>query len=211
MKNRKSIAYLLLILSYLIVGFILIYVNSINSNYNNNQLMVGFGIIIVVLIWLFAAFLLSKEADTNVDGKIIAILKHIARLPLYIILIPILIVPAIIQIIIDNFRYKVRPLSKSGFKIRKIKVDKQNVYLLSKENIVIKIKEFDLYEISEDFGNTFVNIEDAKILSMEERGEFKECLFQYYGSDYRDKDLYDPTRKLVSILMQREEIRQKSL
>lgn len=202
----KRIAYILLIISYFIVGFILIYVNRLSDNDNTNKLIAGFGIIILVSMWLIAFFLLSKDDVGQKEDKLTTILKVIAHLPLYLILFPICIIPALIQIISDSFKNKVKPLLKNGFKLTEEKVEKKKIYYLSKENIVLKIREFDLYEISEDFGKGFILIEQSTFFSLDESGDFKECLFQYYSCDYRDKDFYDPTRKLVSILMQNKNI-----
>jgi hypothetical protein len=202
----KRIAYILLIISYFIVGFILIYVNRLSDNDNTNKLIAGFGIIILVSMWLIALFLLSKDDVGQKEDKLTTILKVIAHLPLYLILFPICIVPALIQIISDSFKNKVKPLLKNGFKLTEEKVEKKKIYYLSKENIVLKIREFDLYEISESFGKDFIPIEQSTFFSLDERGDFKEYLFQYYGSDYRDMDLYDPTRKLVTILTQNKNI-----
>jgi hypothetical protein len=202
----KRIAYILLIISYFIVGFILIYVNRLSDNDNTNKLIAGFGIIILVSMWLIAFFLLSKDDVGQKEDKLTTILKVIAHLPLYLILFPICIVPALIQIISDSFKNKVKPLLKNGFKLTEEKVEKKKIYYLSKENIVLRIREFDLYEISESFGKDFIPIEQSTFFSLDERGDFKEYLFQYYGCDYRDKDFYDPTRKLVSILMQNKNI-----
>jgi cytochrome b561 len=152
----KRIAYILLIISYFIVGFILIYVNRLSDNDNTNKLITGFGIIILVSMWLKAFFLLSKDDVGHKEDKLTTILKVIVHLPLYLILFPICIVPALIQIIPDSFKNKVKPLLKNGFKLTEEKVEKKKIYYLSKENIVLKIREFDLYEISEDFGKISV-------------------------------------------------------
>ena len=173
MRNFKRLAYALLVLSYFLAVLTLIYANSEYVQYKQRQLVAGISVIVLVLMWLFSAFVLSKQTVEGKEDRLTAILKFIAHIPIYIILFPILIIPAIIQLILDSFRNKVKPLLKNGFNLKSEKVENKKIYYLSKGNITLKIREFDLYEISEDSGATFALIEESKLFSSEERGAFR--------------------------------------
>ncbi len=71
---------------------------------------------------------------------------------------------------------------------------------MSKENIIIKISEFDTYEISANGGNTFERVESSTVFSADQREEFRRNFSKFNGCDYRDKELYDPTVKLVEMI-----------
>ena len=67
---------------------------------------------------------------------------------------------------------------------------------------MIKIKEFETYAVSIDGGRIFESVEKAEFFTETQQGQFKSNLFEFYGCDYRDKDFYDPTRKLVDLLLE---------
>lgn len=201
MKNLKRLAYILLILSYFIVGFILIDICIFHHEYEKTLLFIL--IFTLIAIWFTSIYLFEKtEKYQDKKDKFTTILKIIALLPFYFLFIPIAIIPVVIDCISNSFKNKVKPLVKNGFTLRKEVCNKEVTYFLLKDNIVLKIKEFDLYQISEDTGNTFLDIANSKSLSSEQKEEFSRYLYSFYGCDYRDKDLYDPTRKLVSLLIQ---------
>lgn len=95
---------------------------------------------------------------------------------------------------------KCKILLEKGFKLSKEKNNKKCTYKLVKDNFIIKISEFDLYQISIDNGATFDDIEKSLFISYEDRMETKNIIYNYKSCDYRDKDIYEPTTKIVCIL-----------
>ena len=58
-----------------------------------------------------------------------------------------------------------------------------------------------LYQISFNDGKTFEKISDTKLGTIEEREELKDIIEKYNGCDYRDRNMYDPTRYYISFLI----------
>lgn len=111
-----------------------------------------------------------------------------------------ILIMSVIDVINNRIKNKCKALSKKGFVLTKEKHSKQTVYLLSKENFIIKIREFDIYEISLDYGVTYSKISKSPFISYEDKIEVENILHNYYSCDYRDKDIYDPTRQIIQIL-----------
>lgn len=195
----KKLGYVLLIFSYISVAFILVYANLINPQCNEKVFLIL--TILVVMIWLFVPILFSKASNTETYSQFTLILKFIATLPLYLLFLPFAFIGSIVDIVTNSFRIKVRALLKNGFACKTEKTQKRKTYFLSRENIVIKISEFDVYEVSEDAGITFECIENSKSFSAKQREAFKENLTKYHTCDYRDRALYDPTRILVEMVI----------
>lgn len=87
-----------------------------------------------------------------------------------------------------------------GFVLTKEKKHKMPIYLLTKEDIVIKICEFDVYEISMDYGVTFTPINESTFVSYNDKTEIEDIINKYNSCDIRDRDIYDPTTKIIAII-----------
>ena len=159
---------------------------------------------IKVLLLLFVSIHLTEIGKKENENKIDKCLKFLCFLPLYIILLPFALV-ALIFILIDSiknsFARQTKPLRKKGFSLSKNKQNKAVVYSLKKEACVIKIIPNNLYQISFNDGETFEEISTTKLGTIEEREKLKDIIEKYNGCDYRDKDMYDPTRCYISFLI----------
>ena len=60
-SDMKKICYLLLIISYFLLGFILIYFNLVNPSYEGNLGLILS--IIVIVIWLVAGFIILTNKN----------------------------------------------------------------------------------------------------------------------------------------------------
>ena len=198
----RKIGYLFLILSYILVGFIIIFYNFINPNYNDKL-----GIIItvvVIIIWLIVPIYLRKtKSEYNNLDKVEIVLKYISLLPILIILIPFFIVYLIISLldgISNNHKKTFKILLKKGFILKKEKTGNFITYLLTKDNFVFMFTSNYDYVISVDNGKTFINMIDSYFFTYEERCEIKDKIITLKGADYRDICMYDPTSFIVNII-----------
>ncbi len=168
-NDMKKICYLLLIISYLLLGFILIYFNLINSSYEGSLGLISS--IIVIVIWLVAGFIiLTNKKPVIKKDKIEDCLRLIALAPVIMIVIIPIVIFTIVNLIIELFRNrmsnKCKILLEKGFELNKEKNNKKYIYTLVKDNFIIKINEFDLYQISIDNGTTFDDIEKSLFILM---------------------------------------------
>ncbi len=201
----KKICYSLIVLSYFLLGFLLIYYTKINPEYEGNLGLILS--IVIVAIWLITFILMVSNKNKHISNNKDVIedwLGAIVVTPLIIIII----IPAILFILIisvidvfnNRMKSKCKILLKKNFVLTKQKHNKKSVYLLTKGNFVIKIREFDIYEISLDYGVTYTNISKSPFISYDDKIEIENILYRYYSCDYRDKDMYDPTREIIQIL-----------
>ena len=95
---------------------------------------------------------------------------------------------------------KCKSLLEKGFVLLKDKKNKETVYLLVKEDCVIKICEFDTYEISLDGGVTFNKISQSNLISSEDKKEIDYRLWMYEACEYREKEDYEPTEIILEIV-----------
>lgn len=195
----KKLFYVLLFLSHFVVGFILIYFGKIKPEYDGP---VGFILSMIVgVIWLTAPYVLGKEEKP--EDKIEKWLRRIALFPLIILFVPVVIGAiffVVYEMIADRMKNKAKPLLKKGFALRKEKIKKDVFFYLTKENVVIKIKEFDVYEISVDSGATFEELKVSNVITVEDREQIQDVIIKFEKCDYRDRDIYDSTRGIVSII-----------
>lgn len=201
--KMKKISYVLLIISYFLLGFILIYFNLVNPSYEGNLGLILS--IIVITIWLVAGFIILTNKNPIIKkDKIEDCLRLIALAPAIVIVIIPIAIFTLVNLIIDSIRNrmsnKCKILLEKGFELSKEKNNKKCTYKLVKDNFIIKISEFDLYQISIDNGATFDDIEKSLFISYEDRMETKNIIYNYKSCDYRDKDIYEPTTKIVCIL-----------
>lgn len=201
----KKICYLLLILSYLMVGFILIFYNIINPHYNN--LLGIIMTIIVVIIWIVIPIVLvkykKKELAEKYNDKLENWLMATALLPVIIVLSPLVIIfliMVLIDMINNRFYKKCKSLRKKGFKYKQEKKGKNRIYLLSKENNIFMFTSDYVYSVSIDGGQTFTNMIDSSFFNYEERTLIKERIIKFNGCDYRDRDIYEPTDFIIEII-----------
>lgn len=199
----KKICYLSLISSYLLLGFILIYFNSINPSYEGSLGLILS--IIVIVIWLAAGFIiLTNKNQVIKKDKVEDCLRLIALAPVIVIVIIPITIFALGNLIVESFRNrmsnKCKILLEKGFELSKEKNNKKYTFTLVKDNFIIKISEFDLYQISIDNGVTFDNIEKTLFIAYEDRMEVQNIICKYKSCDYRDKDIYEPTTKIIHIL-----------
>jgi len=94
---------------------------------------------------------------------------------------------------------KCKVLLSKGFALKKETIEKKTYYLVKNE-IAIKIKEYSIYDISTNGGNNFIPIKDSTFISYDDRIEIEHILYQYASCDYRDRDIYEPTVKIIEIL-----------
>lgn len=201
----KKVCFSLIILSYFLIGFILIYFNKINPDHEGN---LGLALsIVVIAIWLISLILLTPNKNkriVNTKDKTEEWLRVIALAPIMtIVLTPAIlfgIVAQIVGAIRNTMKNKCKILLKKNFVLTKEKHNKKIVYLLTKENFVIRICEFDCYEISLDYGATHTQITNSHFISYDDRIEIENIINKYSSCDYRDKDIYEPTSKIMKIL-----------
>lgn len=206
----KKICYLLLILSYILVILNLVYYNVINPNANDD---IGKLVVFIVLpIWLIVPLVIerSKSVDKNSEeDKVEKWLRRLASAPAYLLvtviaLIPALIINAIYLLIFNTFVYnmkkKCKPLLNKGFTLTKKRQQKKTIYLLKKDTVVFRIHEFDIYEISIDSGASFVPLINSTIISYDDKKEIEAIMCKYETCDIRDKDLYEPTDKIIKVI-----------
>ncbi len=202
----RKIGYVLIIASYLFFAFLIIYTNVINPQCDKTLLVILF--VSAVVILSSGLMILSKLKDDKNEDKLSRVLKTIAGLPMYLIVVPVVFLAVIVMLFIgmvaNRFRKKVRGLLKNGYTCRKEKEQKRKIYYLSKENIVIKISEYDIYEISTDGGNSFERVENSSVFSAYQREEFGWNLSEFNDCNDRDSDSYDPTSKLVEMILMRD-------
>lgn len=202
-KMRKRICYIAIILSYLILGFFPIYFNKINPDYQGHLGLILS--VIVIAIWLGAMFLLSanKHHTIEPDSKIDNWLLGFVLAPFILILILPVALIYLVFYIIDAFKNrmkcKCKVLLSKGFALKKEMIEKKTYYLVKNE-IAIRIKEHSIYDISTNGGNTFIPIKDSTFVSYDDRVEIEHILYQYASCDYRDRDIYEPTVKIIEIL-----------
>ncbi len=203
--SKKRLLCISMILSYIILSFILIYFNLIDPNYEGSLGLILS--IVVILLWLVSVILFGVETKKNVFYKkntLDDVLTVIALIPLIVILvIPFLIlwlVLYIIDLIKNNIKIKCKILIEKGFALSKEKINGKQFYFLTKDNIVIRFHEFDLYEISLDNQTTFVDISELNLISHEDRMEIDNLIYKYKSCDYRDKDMYEPKDKIILII-----------
>ena len=200
----KKICYSLIIFSYCLLGFLLIYYTKINPDYEGD---LGLSLSVVILaIWLVAIILMLTNKNKHISNNDVIEdwLCTIVVAPfIIIIIIPailFILIISVIDVINNRIKNKCNALLKKGFVLTKEKHSKQTVYLLSKGNFIIKIREFDIYEISLDYGVTYSHISKSPFISYEDKIEVENIFHNYYSCDYRDKDIYDPTRQIIQIL-----------
>lgn len=201
----KKVSYSLIILSYFLIGFILIYFNKINPDYEGNLGLVLS--IVVIAIWLISSILLVTDKNKNIfytKDKAEEWLRVIALAPIMTIVLPPAILfglaAKIVGAIRNTMKNKCKILLKKNFVLTKEKCNKKTVYLLIKDNFVIRICEFDSYEISLDYGATYTEITKSHFISYDDRIEIENINYRYCSCDYRDKDIYEPTPKIIEIL-----------
>ena len=202
----KKVCFSLIILSYFLIGFILIYFNKINPDHEGN---LGLTLsIVVIAIWLISLILLTPNKNkriVNTKDKTEEWLRVIALAPIMtIVLTPAILFGIVVEIvgaIRNTMKNKCKILLKKNFVLTKEKHNKKIVYLLTKENFVIRICEFDSYEISLDYGATHTKITNSPFISYDDRIEIENIINKYSSCDYRDRDIYEPTSKIIEILV----------
>ena len=201
---KKRILCILMIISYFLLAFLLIYSNVINPDYEGYLEVIL--TIAVVTIWIVCSFLFA-DVNNNSDQenkKIDDILTYFALLPFYVLLvIPLLIgflVFSIVNLIRNNMNQKCKVLISKGYILKRRKQNKRSFVFLSKNNFVIKFHEFDTYVISNDNGMNFVDLRESTLLSDEDRMVIANLIYKYESCDFRDKDIYEPTTKILTIV-----------
>lgn len=202
-SDMKKICYLLLIISYFLLGFILIYFNLINPSYEGSLGLILS--IIVITIWLVAGFIILTNKNPVIKkDKVEDCLRLIALAPVIVIVIIPIAIFTVVNLIMESLRNrmsnKCKILLEKGFELNKEKNNKKYTYKLVKNNFIIKISEFDSYQISIDNGSTFDDVEKSLFITYEDRIEVENIIYKYKSCDYRDKDIYEPTTKIIYIL-----------
>lgn len=202
-SDMKKICYLLLIISYFLLGFILIYFNLINPSYEGSLGLILS--IIVITIWLVAGFIILTNKNSVIKkDKVEDCLRLIALAPVIVIVIIPIAIFTVVNLIMESLRNrmsnKCKILLEKGFELNKEKNNKKYTYKLVKNNFIIKISEFDSYQISIDNGSTFDDVEKSLFITYEDRIEVENIIYKYKSCDYRDKDIYEPTTKIIYIL-----------
>ena len=201
---KKRILCILMMISYFLLAFLLIYSNVINPDYEGYLEVIL--TIAVVTIWIVCSFLFA-DVNNNSDQenkKIDDILTYFALLPFYVLLvIPLLIgflVFSIVNLIRNNMNQKCKVLISKGYILKRRKQNKRSFVFLSKNNFVIKFHEFDTYVISNDNGMNFVDLRESTLLSDDDRMVIANLIYKYESCDFRDKDIYEPTTKILTIV-----------
>ena len=201
----KKACYSSLIFSYLLLCFILIYSNLINPEYDSALILILSTI--VIAIWIVVPIFLilgKKHCMTTKDNKLEDWLSALAFAPIIIVsIIPVLLflsIYSIIDLIKNRMKNKCKALLVKEFVFTKEKKNKKTFYILSKDDVIIKICEFDIYEISNDRGITYAPITESALFSYDDRIEIENIINNYKSCDYRDKDIYEPTTKIIEII-----------
>ena len=95
---------------------------------------------------------------------------------------------------------KCKVLISKGYILKRRKQNKRSFVILSKNNFVIKFHEFDTYVISNDNGMNFVDLRESTLLSDDDRMVIANLIYKYESCDFRDKDIYEPTTKILTIV-----------
>jgi hypothetical protein len=131
------------------------------------------------------------------------VLSKIAFAPLAVFLIPIFLfglLYSFYQLLVSGMKKKSKPLLEKGFILTQKKQERKNVYFLEKENIVIRICEYDTYEISTDCGGVFTPIIENKLFSYDDRMKIDSIMREYKTCDYRDRDSFEPTGEIIRLI-----------
>ena len=100
--KMKKISYILLIISYFLLGFILIYFNLINPLYEGSLGLILS--IIVITIWLVAGFIILTNKNPVIKkDRIEDCLRLIALAPVIVIVIIPIVIFTLVNLIIESF------------------------------------------------------------------------------------------------------------
>lgn len=133
-------------------------------------------------------------------GKIFEIVSYIFISILFFI-------PIVIIVLIDYVRNEIiilkqfKKLKNFGYKISKVKDNGKRVYLFSKELLVVKFLQNEIYDISFDGGKTYISIFESNIGTPQEKEHLKYLYFEYHTCDYRDRDMYDSTVEFIHFII----------
>ena len=117
-----------------------------------------------------------------------------------ILFLPVILLSVTYEMIRGRMKRKCKPLIKQGFSYHKLRKNKKTIYFLRRDDLVIRICLYDDYQISVDQGVTFMPVLESAFFSLEEKKAFEDNMHQYKTCDYRDREAYDPTNKLVLML-----------
>ncbi len=201
----RKLVYIQIILSYLCYAFIAIYYNVINKEHTGNMDWWGSAIIIIAILNIFLALYLLDKKTNKVASKSILekILEYIVKLPIIILLIPLIILIFIFSLftsISSSIFLVSRALRKKGFKYKS--KTRPWIVFLTKNNIVIKFS-YESYQISFDTGESYINIFDSDLGTIEERNILKDKVIEYIDANPLDKqrgDVVDPINDCIKFL-----------
>lgn len=199
---KKRLGYVGILVSYGVLLFTFVYFCFIKKNSGGllALCLVGGITLLFASLWLASTRYAVAPKESLLDEW----LRKLCFFPaLLFICAPCFFISAIMIIfdfIVHNFRKKVKALCKKGFSYSKSKDGGQTVYRLQKGDCIVKIIPEYCYQISFDGGEKFENIADSVLGTKEEREELKRVILQRSTCDYREKDLYDVTRKHIQFL-----------
>ena len=200
--SRYKLCYISMILAYLIVGYLLILSDLIAVDGKvvlDRALAITAVGLWIVGFWYQEYLDEKKVARSRADEW----LRVISMLPFAVLGLPFVALIAIycfVRNMVNSMKRKCKPLLEKGFVLRRGREGKKRCYLLTKNSMVIKVAEFDTYEISEDGGETFVPINASTLFPEDHKKQVEELIKKYKTCDIRDREEYEPTRKIVEIL-----------
>lgn len=196
----RKLFYLLIILSYFTVAFILLYSN-LDASYNKTLALSL--TIFVIIVWLSALYLFAGKKVLPFD-KTEKILFQIVISPFTI---PLILLVCVFLAVCFPFSYhkhrfqsKTKWLEELGYSLTKTRVLKQRVFLLTKNNVVIRVIPKKEHQISFDNGRTFTDIIDSVIFTEEEKQKISYVKMHYMNIDYRDRVDYDIDQLVLDII-----------
>lgn len=117
-------------------------------------------------------------------------------------------VPILVMFLIGSigesiwFSKQLKRLKNVGYKISKVKANRQKVYLFTFKSLVIRFLPNKIHDISFDGGETFVPIVESNIGTLQEKENLKNLQYQYNTcDDYRDRDMYDSTKAFIDFII----------
>ncbi len=201
----KIVSYIQIVISYICYAFLPIYYTLIDKNDRATMDWWGIALLLFSIINMFIGlyFLDRKVKEDGKGSKAQKILKYIVKLPVYLLLAPFLIIGVLcyLPFVLLTSEYALsKPLRKKGFRYKRER--KPYTVLLIKENIIIKFA-YEIYKISFDRGETFVDIVDSDLGTLEEKESLRDKMIEYQSASSLSKqrgDVVAPTEEFVIFL-----------
>ncbi len=199
----KIFSYIQIIISYICYGFIAVYYIFMDKRAYMDWWGIALLLFSIINMFIGLYFLDRKGEDDKKESNLQKILKHVVKLPVYLLLAPFCIIGMLIYMpcLLLTSEYALsKPLRKKGFRYKSER--KSQVVLLTKEDVVIKLA-YESYKISFNGGETFVDIIDSDLGTLEEKKELRDKMIEYQSASSLSKqrgDVVAPTEAFIIFL-----------